>query len=134
MSFKWVGSENGLPKYVSALSATNTKGGWRRDIMNSGIIMDVEKNEILCDGLGMPHSPRIINGDLYFLESARGKLFKWNKEKNQKELVYNFKRFVRGIKHYKGILLLLFQRLEKHLNLFKRFPSRKIQKCGFCCF
>ena len=39
--------------------------------MNTGIIMDVEKNEILCDGLGMPHSPRIINGDLYFLESAR---------------------------------------------------------------
>ena len=127
--------ENSSPKYVSALSSTDTKGGWRKDIMNTGIIMDVEKNEILCDGLGMPHSPRIINGDLYFLESARGKLFKWNDEKKQKELVYNFNRFVRGIKHYKGVLFIAFSKIRKTSESFQKVGVKENSKnAGFIIF
>ena len=127
--------ENGSPKYVSALSSTNVKGGWRKDIMNTGIIMDVEKNEILCNGLGMPHSPRIINGELYFLESARGKLFKWNTEKKQKELIYNFNRFVRGIKHYKGVLFIAFSKIRKTSESFQKVAVKENSKnAGFIIF
>ena len=127
--------ENGYPKYVSALSATDTKGGWRKDIMSTGIIMDVEENKIICDGLGMPHSPRIIDGELYFLESARGKLFKWNKEQKQKELIYDFNRFVRGIKHYKGILLVAFSKIRKSSKSFQKVEVKKNSThAGFIVF
>ena len=75
--------ENGTPKYVSALSSTDSKGGWRKDIMNTGIIMDVEKNEILLmlDG--------IING--FILGIA---FFKWNLRINFQSVRITTREFV----------------------------------------
>ena len=34
--------------------------------------MDVASNEILTEGLSMPHSPRVHNGELYVLDSGGG--------------------------------------------------------------
>ena len=127
--------ENNAPKYVTALSSTNYKDGWRKDIMNTGIVMDVTTNEILCENLGMPHSPRIIDGELYFLESARGKLFKWNADTKEKELVYNFKRFIRGIKHYKGILFIAFSKIRESSKSFQKVEVKENStNAGFTIF
>jgi len=127
--------ENNLPKYVTALSSTNYKDGWREDIMNSGIIMDVTTNEILCENLAMPHSPRIINGDLYFLESARGKLFKWNSATKEKELIYNFNKFIRGFKYYKGILFIAFSKIRESSKSFQKVEVKgNSLNAGFTIF
>ena len=127
--------ENNLPKYVTALSSTNYKDGWREDIMNSGIIMDVTTNEILCENLAMPHSPRIINGDLYFLESARGKLFKWNAVTKEKELIYNFNRFIRGFKYYKGIIFIAFSKIRESSKSFQKVEVKENSlNAGFTIF
>lgn len=127
--------ENNLPKYVTALSSTNHKDGWREDIMNSGILMDVTKNEILCENLAMPHSPRIINGDLYFLESARGKLFKWNAVTKEKELIYNFNRFIRGFKYYKGIIFIAFSKIRESSKSFQKVEVKENSlNAGFTIF
>ena len=48
---------NGRPKYVTALGATDSAGGWRANKAKGGILMDVETNEVLLSGLSMPHSP-----------------------------------------------------------------------------
>lgn len=50
---------DGKPKYVTALGTTDTAGGWRDDKLTGGILMDVESNEVLLEGLAMPHSPRV---------------------------------------------------------------------------
>lgn len=127
--------ENNKPKYVTALSSTDHKDGWREDIMNSGILMDVTTNEILCENLAMPHSPRIINNELYFLESARGKLFKWNSVKKEKELIYNFNRFIRGIKHFKGILFIAFSKIRENSKSFNKVEVKENSKnAGFTIF
>ena len=103
--------------------------------MNSGILMDVTTNEILCENLAMPHSPRIINNELYFLESARGKLFKWNSVKKEKELIYNFNRFIRGIKHFKGILFIAFSKIRESSKSFNKVEVKENSKnAGFTIF
>lgn len=98
--------EAGLPMYVTALSATNVKDGWRENKMGGGILMEVASGEILLDGLAMPHSPRLIDGELYFLESGSGKLLKWNPEKKEAELIFDFACFVRGMSHSDGYLFI----------------------------
>jgi len=129
--------KNGSPKYVTALSSTNNKKGWRKDIMNSGIIMDVKTNKIILDGLAMPHTPRLINNELYFLESALGRLVKWNPINKEKEIIYDFNRFVRGFIYYKELLIIGFSKIRKTSKSFEKV-SEKIKKnsknAGFVIF
>jgi uncharacterized protein (TIGR03032 family) len=66
--------ENGMAKYVTAVSKSNTIDGWRDRRRDGGVVIDVEKNEIVCEGLSMPHSPRIYNGKLWLLNSGTGEL------------------------------------------------------------
>ena len=64
--------ENGQPKYVTAVSRSNTIDGWRDRRRDGGIVIDVDANEIVCDGLSMPHSPRMHNGTLYLHNAGSG--------------------------------------------------------------
>ncbi len=64
----------GRPKYVTAVSKSDTIDGWRDRTSNGGIVIDVEKNEIVCEGLSMPHSPSLYKGKLWILNSGTGEL------------------------------------------------------------
>ncbi len=66
--------ENGRPRYVTAVSKSDTIDGWRDRRADGGIVIDVERNEIICEGLSMPHSPRIYNDRLWLLNSGTGEL------------------------------------------------------------
>jgi uncharacterized protein (TIGR03032 family) len=66
--------QDGKPRYVTAVSRSNTIDGWRDRRSDGGIVIDVESNEIVCTGLSMPHSPRIHNGELWLLNSGTGEL------------------------------------------------------------
>jgi len=66
--------QDGAPKYVTAVSRSNTIDGWRDRRRDGGIVVDVESGEIVCDGLSMPHSPRLHNGRLFLLNAGTGEL------------------------------------------------------------
>jgi uncharacterized protein (TIGR03032 family) len=66
--------ENGKPRYVSAVSRSDTIDGWRDRRANGGIVVDVETGDIVCSGLSMPHSPRVADGRLWVLNSGSGEL------------------------------------------------------------
>ncbi len=66
--------EDGEPKYVSAVCRSDVVDGWRDRRHDGGIIIDVETNEIVMDGLSMPHSPRVHAGRIWFLNSGTGEL------------------------------------------------------------
>ena len=89
--------ENNIPKYVTALGKSDTKQGWRKDKMNAGILMSVPEGEILLEGLSMPHSPRFVEGKLYFLESGRATLNCFDPKNKNVEVIYDFNCFVRGM-------------------------------------
>ncbi|MDO6721340.1 TIGR03032 family protein [Psychrosphaera sp. 1_MG-2023] len=62
------------PKYVTAVCKSDTIDGWRERRHDGGIIIDIETNEIVCEGLSMPHSPRWHEGKLWVLNSGTGYL------------------------------------------------------------
>jgi uncharacterized protein (TIGR03032 family) len=50
--------QDGQPAYVTAVSRSDVADGWRDHRLNGGIVIDVKRNEIVLEGLSMPHSPR----------------------------------------------------------------------------
>lgn len=65
---------DGKPRYVTAVCRSDTVDGWRDRRQNGGVVIDVETNEIVCEGLSMPHSPRWANGKLWLLNAGTGHL------------------------------------------------------------
>lgn len=66
--------QDGTLHFVTAVSKSDTIDGWRDRRDDGGIVIDVATNEIVCEGLSMPHSPRIWGGKLWVLNSGTGEL------------------------------------------------------------
>ena len=66
--------KDGLPKYVTAVCRSDTVDGWRDRRNDGGVVVDVDTDEIVCEGLSMPHSPRWHNGKLWLLNAGTGHL------------------------------------------------------------
>jgi uncharacterized protein (TIGR03032 family) len=64
----------GVPRYVTAVSKSDTIDGWRDRRSDGGIVVDVQSGEIVIGGLSMPHSPRIYRDRLWLLNSGTGEL------------------------------------------------------------
>ncbi len=65
---------DGRPKYVSAVCKSDSVDGWRDRRHDGGVIIDIETDEVVCEGLSMPHSPRWANGKLWVLNAGSGHL------------------------------------------------------------
>lgn len=65
---------DGRARYVTAVCKSDTIDGWRDHRHDGGVVIDIENNEIMCEGLSMPHSPRWSNGRLWVLNSGTGYL------------------------------------------------------------
>jgi uncharacterized protein (TIGR03032 family) len=66
--------ENGEPAYVTAVSRSDTIDGWRDRRADGGVVIDVRTGAVVCEGLSMPHSPRLHRGELWVLNSGTGEL------------------------------------------------------------
>ena len=111
---------NGKPKYVTALGNTNTPQGWRENIIDGGILMDIEANEIILDKLPMPHSPFMYKGELYLLLSATGEIVKVNiKEKNY-EVIKQLNGYCRGMDIYGDYMFVAMSKLRKNSSTFAK--------------
>ena len=111
---------NGQPKYITALGQTNTAQGWRNDIVGGGILMDVTTNEIILEGLAMPHSPRMYKNELYVLLSASGELIKVNVKDKSYEVLKKFDGFCRGLSIHKDYAFIGFSKLRKNSSTFAK--------------
>jgi uncharacterized protein (TIGR03032 family) len=89
--------ENGEPRYVTAVCKSDTIDAWRDRRADGGIVMDVAANEIVCEGLSMPHSPRVHEGRLWLLNSGTGELGFVDRESGKFEPVTFCPGFVRGL-------------------------------------
>ncbi|MEO1251443.1 MAG: TIGR03032 family protein [Pseudomonadota bacterium] len=65
---------DGEPRYASAVCRSDVVDGWRDRRHDGGIIIDMQSDEIVAEGLSMPHSPRWHDGRLWVLNSGTGEL------------------------------------------------------------
>jgi uncharacterized protein (TIGR03032 family) len=91
-----LGLRDGRPRYVSMLGATDEPGGWRRNKISGGLIMDITTHEVLADQLCMPHSPRWYRDQLWFLSSGAAQLMRLASD-GTPEVVAEVPGFARGM-------------------------------------
>ena len=117
--------EDGVPRYVTALGATDSSKEWRNDKVGGGIVIDVQTDEIVLRGLAMPHSPRLYQGKLFLLLSATGELVCADLETGKYDVVAKMNGFVRGMCLYGDYLFVGMSRLRKTSTAFSNLPISK---------
>lgn len=63
---------DGKPRYVTACSQTDIVDGWREHRHDGGCVLDIDTNDVIAEGLSMPHSPRWYRDRLWLLDSGNG--------------------------------------------------------------
>ncbi len=63
---------DGKPRYATAVSRSDVSDGWRDKRRDSGVLIDIESNEVIVEGLSMPHSPRWYRDKLWLINSGTG--------------------------------------------------------------
>jgi len=122
-----LGFRDGRPRYVSMLGAYDTPGGWRQNKISGGQIMDITNNQVLVDGLCMPHSPRWYRDRLYFLSSGAGQLMSLIPGQAP-ELVAELPGFARGMDFIDRYALIGLSQIRES-STFAGLPlTQKIEK------
>ena len=85
------------PRYVTALGQTDEPGGWRSNKASGGCLIDVQANEVVLEGLSMPHSPRWHRDSLWVVESGKGELCRADPKTGEVETVAELPGFTRGL-------------------------------------
>ena len=124
----------GKPKFISALGTEDEPYGWRKSILDGGVIIDVEKNEIIADGLAMPHAPRIYNGKLYVLLSAAEKLISIDLSTGVQEVVCEISGFVRGMCKYGEYLFIGTSQVRKGSSTFSKLGLDFAERAKYAGF
>ncbi|MCH7685728.1 MAG: TIGR03032 family protein [Planctomycetes bacterium] len=87
----------GRPKYVTAASRSDVADGWRDRRDAGGVAIDVESNEIVAEGLSMPHSPRWYKDTLWLIDSGTGFFGRVDLDKGEFEPLTFLPGFARGL-------------------------------------
>ncbi|MGF1572074.1 MAG: TIGR03032 family protein [Sumerlaeia bacterium] len=127
---------DGKLRYCTAVSRSNVSDGWRDKRSTSGVVVDTQSNEVICEGLAMPHSPRWHNNNLYVLNSGRGYLGKVNTTSGEFEEMTFLSGYARGMAiHKEWAVVGLSDRRENRtfqdLPLEEELRKREAQtRCG----
>ncbi len=88
---------DGQPAYVTAIASTNVADGWRDHRHHGGIVMDVHSNEIIAQGLSMPHSPRWAENKLWVANSGAGEFGFVDLDRGVFEAITFCPGYIRGV-------------------------------------
>lgn len=113
----------GKPRYVTMVSQTDRLDAWREHRHNGGIVMDIETNEVLAEGLSMPHSPRYYQDKLWVLNAGRGEF--GYVENNKFVPITWLDGFLRGLAFYKNYAIIGLSK-PRHERTFAGLPLEEL--------
>ena len=96
--------QNGKPKYVTTFNMEDSRDSWSQGRIDYGTLIDVDSNEILLEGMIMPHSPKVYKNEVYVCESGLGVVWKYNPKTKEKTQVVKLQGFTRGLYFYGGLM------------------------------
>lgn len=95
---------NGKPKYVTTFNMEDSLDSWSNGRIDYGTLIDIDTNEILIEGMIMPHSPKVYKEEIYLCESGLGLVWKYNPITKEKSLVIKLQGYTRGLYFYGGVM------------------------------
>lgn len=124
------------PGYVTAVANSDTFDGWRNQRKDGGIVIDVRTNDIVCEGLSMPHSPRWHDGKLWLHNSGTGEFGYVDMEKGEFNAICFCPGYLRGLSFIDGFAIVGMSKPRDNktfsgLALDDALANRKIEpRCG----
>lgn len=108
--------EHGRPKYVTCFAETDDIAGWRAFPKDqcSGLLIDVQSNDIVCRDLHMPHSPQLHNDKLYIANSGMGEFGEVDRDSGEYRPICFIPGFTRGLAFWKHYALVGSSRPRQH--------------------
>ncbi len=64
--------DDGRLRYVTAVADSDVADGWRDRRRDGGVLVDTDSNEVVLEGLSMPHSPRVYQDKVWLHDSGTG--------------------------------------------------------------
>lgn len=131
-----MGQRDGQLAYATACATTDTPGGWRAAKRDGGVLIDVQANRILSEGLSMPHSPRWHDGRVWLLNAGTGDFGHVDPATGRFEPVTLCPGFARGLTIVGNEAVVALSRLRPNtfasgLPIKERLESANIeQRCG----
>ncbi len=123
---------DGAPRYVTALSETDTPQGWRADKVHSGCLIDVTSGATVARGFAMPHSPRVHAGRVWMLHSGAGQLVLIDPASGRPQTVTELPGYTRGLALYDRFAFVGLSKIRE-TSTFGGMPiaeRRPELKCG----
>lgn len=114
--------EDGRPRYVTALAPTDAAEGWREHRLDGGVVVDVPSGEVVASGLAMPHSPRVVQGRLLVLDSARCELVEIDRASGARTAIASLPGFARGMAFAGDHLFIGLSKLRHSHRTFGDLP------------
>ena len=112
----------GKIRYVTCLGMENKARGWRESLENGGALLEYPSGKAVCSGLAMPHSPRMHEDRLFFLESAAGWLSMFDPETREYERLVELNAFVRGLTIVDDYAFIGMSKIRENSSSFGRIP------------
>jgi uncharacterized protein (TIGR03032 family) len=124
--------DNGAPAYVTAVSKSDAREGWREQRRDGGVVIDVRRNQIVLEGLSMPHSPRVHRGRLWLLDSGNGQFGTVDLERGKFEPVAFCPGYARGLAFFGDFALVGLSKPREHktfsgLPLDERLREKNVE-------
>lgn len=131
-------AQNGELAYATICGRFDRELGWKGVKSHGGFVIDVRTNEVVCEGLSMPHSPRWHNGRLWLINSGEAQLGYVDFAHRRFVPVALCQGFARGIAFVGQHAVIALSRLrpEKQglvgqINLAERLETQGFyQRCG----
>jgi uncharacterized protein (TIGR03032 family) len=120
------------PRYVTALSETNTPEGWRPHKASGGCLIHVPTGDTIARGFAMPHSPRVYQGRVWLLDSGTGRLVVVDPTSGAVEPVTELPGYTRGLAFHEHFAFVGLSRIRE-TSTFGGLPiaeRRKELRCG----
>lgn len=88
---------DGQAAFVTCVGRSDANEGWREHRRSGGLLIDVASNQIVGQGLSMPHSPRWYQGRLWLLNAGTGEFGYMDLARGHFEAVAFCPGFLRGL-------------------------------------
>ena len=88
---------DGKPAYVTSASQTSGDKSWQKTKRDGGVITDVARNQVVVEGLAMPHSPRWYRDSLWLTNSGTGEFGRADFKRGRFEPMVFAPGFLRGL-------------------------------------
>ncbi|WNV04195.1 TIGR03032 family protein [Candidatus Methylospira mobilis] len=95
---------DGQLRYVTAFGSFDQPAEWRKHSPFHGVLIDVERDRMLCEGLCLPHSPRLFDNRLFVLESGYGTVLEIDRASGEKSCLAQLPGLTRGLCAHADIL------------------------------